>query len=345
MAYSVRSIDRDLMKRDVDGDNDGCRSDDDSEWLDDPVAVGLQPLNDAARALPSSNRGGDLPNIERPDHISPETHDLVLKTMRGGDSWRDSKAKDEALVALRVKRMAELRTRAHGGGVDGRAAALVAAELEDLDGERLTRHLTTMNPNEALVVHVHTPAALGSAVLDAALATLAARHSELKRHRDPSRSTKNGDASGGGRGRCDVRALPGGAVLAFARLSAVDAGVTARLDMVDEAALPAILVYRNGKLEASRMSVVLANSSRGRIAEEDGSGGRRSGEDGGAGDDRKKGSSWNEEGLRLGTGAGRLGAAMAVGHQDGVDRVAATDDLEALADDVEDLLDDLGLYD
>lgn len=55
----------------------------------------------------------------------------------------------------------------------------------------------------------------------------------------------------------EVRPLPGGGTLTFSRLSAVDAGVTARLDVVDESALPAILLYRNGKLFNARMQVVL----------------------------------------------------------------------------------------
>jgi hypothetical protein len=38
------------------------------------------------------------------------------------------------------------------GGADGAAAALVARELEDLDGERLTRALATAKVDDALVV-------------------------------------------------------------------------------------------------------------------------------------------------------------------------------------------------
>jgi hypothetical protein len=349
MAYSVRSIDRDTMNRDADPDVNGCHSDDDSEWLDDPVAVGLQPLNDAARALPSLNHPRDLPNIERPDHISPETHDLVLKTMVGGNAWRGSKEKDEALVALRLKRMAELRMRASGGGADGRAAALVASELEDLDGERLTRNLSTMAETDALVIHVHSPSAVGSAVLDAAVATLAARHSLVKRHREASDSSKGGGHGGGGGGGGDVRTLAGGANLSFARLSAVDAGVTARLDVVDEAALPAILLYRGGKLSASRVSVVLPNSTGARAgaAVERASGraaqGEGEGRSGGQGDDGE----WRGAGASGSTPwAGDLGASSMGGpRREAVDRVTAGDDLEVLADDVEDLLDDLGLYD
>lgn len=72
MAYSVRKIDRDTLPRDED-------SEDDSEWLDDPVALGLQQIEiqDAGSST--------LQNIERPSHISPETHDLVLKTSNNID--------------------------------------------------------------------------------------------------------------------------------------------------------------------------------------------------------------------------------------------------------------------
>lgn len=65
MAYSVRKIDRDALPRDED-------SEDDSEWLDDPVALGLQKINVESDI-------SSLQNIERPSHISPQTHDLVRK--------------------------------------------------------------------------------------------------------------------------------------------------------------------------------------------------------------------------------------------------------------------------
>ena len=48
-------LDRENMARDVD-------SEDDSEWLDDPIAVGLQPLNAAAAALPGIERFDSQPN-------------------------------------------------------------------------------------------------------------------------------------------------------------------------------------------------------------------------------------------------------------------------------------------
>jgi len=137
-------LDREALPRDVD-------SDDDSEWLDDPIAKGLQPMNAAAAAMPGGSAAvQQLCDIKRPDHVSPETHDLVLKTMLGSESWAATKATDDALVALRYRRMAELRLRAAQGGADGRAAALVAAELEDLDGERLVRQLSTQDVNDAV---------------------------------------------------------------------------------------------------------------------------------------------------------------------------------------------------
>ena len=160
-------------------------SDDDSEWLDDPEVCALQPQNAAAAAMqrkmgqaPPPNRR--LPDVAKPDGVSHDTHDLVLKTMRGGEKWGERKKADDALVALRVKRLAELRGRAARGGADGAAAALVSDELEDLDGERLTRQLSTMDAHDVMVVHVHAldqQRRRGSALLDAALATLARRHS------------------------------------------------------------------------------------------------------------------------------------------------------------------------
>ena len=69
-------------------------SDDDSEWLDDPEVCALQPQNAAAAALQqrsNGNRGANpssrLPSIAKPDGVSADTHDLVLKTMRGGEQW------------------------------------------------------------------------------------------------------------------------------------------------------------------------------------------------------------------------------------------------------------------
>jgi hypothetical protein len=291
-------LDREALSRDVD-------SEDDSEWLDDPVAIGLQPLNAAAASMPGSRdaRIEELRAIERPDNVTPETHDLVLKTMLGSDSWAATKAGDDALVDLRMRRLAELRLRAAQGGADGRAAALVASELEDLDGERLVRNLSTMDANDALVVHVHAPSANGSAILDAAVATLAARHSVAKHHREESVPGRGGNA----------RTLPGGGTLSFARLSAVDAGVTARLDMVDVASLPALLLYRAGTLFASQMQVRLPSMAP--EAEE--------------GEEREP---------------SRGGAAAGGGGQKRFNVVTDGDDLDQLADECEDLLDDLGLY-
>lgn len=111
MAQVRGLIDRDSMKRDSDDE-------DDSEWLDDPIAKGLQPITEQ-QALAMH---GGLPNIERPEHVSPDTHYLTLKTMQGGEGWRERKEADDALVALRYQRMAELRRRALAGGADGSAA-------------------------------------------------------------------------------------------------------------------------------------------------------------------------------------------------------------------------------
>lgn len=80
--------------------------------------------------------------------------------MLGSDGWQQRKADDDAVVALRYKRLAQLRARAALGGADGVAAALVARELEDLDGERLTRVLATAKVNDALVVRGATEASV-----------------------------------------------------------------------------------------------------------------------------------------------------------------------------------------
>jgi hypothetical protein len=65
-AYSKQKIDRDALARDVD-------SEDDSEWLDDPVALGLQPLNDAARHVTIA--GGH----HRPQ-LTPQQQELASKS-------------------------------------------------------------------------------------------------------------------------------------------------------------------------------------------------------------------------------------------------------------------------
>jgi len=163
-------------------------------------------------------------------------------------------------------------------------------------------------------VHVHSPRVSGAAVTDAAAATLSARHHEAALQRDAS-------AGLGGNPR-DVRRLAGqgqsqhGApMLSFARLSAADAGVTARLDVVDESALPALLVYRGGSLIASRCNVCLPSAHDRLLAREE------------ACDKRE----------HMGD-TSRSPDAIA-------DCVSADDDLEVLADELEDLLDELGLYD
>lgn len=267
------------LPRDVD-------SDDDCEWLDDPVACSLQPMNAAARRLPA---------ISKPAHVTHNTHDLTLKTIRGGEGWRAQQQKeDAALKALRIQRLRELQERAAAGGVDGAAAALVAAELEDLDGERLARTLSGQDPHDVLVVHVHAPGVMGAALLDAVLATLAGRHRRAREH----------CASGEDRDR-DIRSLPGGAILSFARLSAAGAGVTARLDVVDEDSLPALLVYQGDALLNSEVRVQLSGN----------------------------GASRGDQSPEINGEAGGT-------H----DCISASDDLEDLADDLEDLLDNLGAY-
>jgi len=105
-------------------------------------------------------------------------------------------------------------------------------------------------------------------------------------------------------------------MLSFARLSAADAGVTARLDVVDESALPALLVYRGGSLVASRCNVCLPSARDRMLAREEA---------------RDK-----HEHMEGST-------SQVVGEL--VDCVGADDDLEVLADELEDLLDELGLYD
>ena len=310
----------------------------------------LQPQNATAAALQQRSNGGAnpssrLPSIAKPDGVSADTHDLVLKTMRGGEQWGERKKADDALVALRVKRLAELRARAAKGGADGAAAALVSEQLEDLDGERLTRCLCTMDAHDVVVVHVHAnnnsaanspvgssegggaEAQLrrrGSALLDAALATLSRRHDAHRKAGGSGggagagsgaagrvhSSTGASGLGGGGGGSSDVKVLSNGdAKLSFARLSAVDAGVTARLDVVDEDALPALLVYRGGSLANSSFRVSLSGSADGAIADDDESGREREGEGGQPGG------------------------------------VTESDDLDGLADEVEDLLEGLGVYD
>ena len=190
------------------------------------VCALLQPQNATAAALQQRSNGGAnpssrLPSIAKPDGVSADTHDLVLKTMRGGEQWGERKKADydDALVALRVKRLAELRARAAKGGADGAAAALVSEQLEDLDGERLTRCLCTMDAHDVVVVHVHAnnnsaanspigssegggaEAQLrrrGSALLDAALATLSRRHDA---HRKAGGSGGGAGAGSGAAGR------------------------------------------------------------------------------------------------------------------------------------------------
>lgn len=316
-------------------------SDDDSEWLDDPAACALQPMNAAAAA--TQKRGNPrLPNIEKPDNVSADTHDLVLKTIRGGEGWADRKRADDELVALRLQRLAELRARSSRGGADGRAAALVSEELQDLDGERLTRALSTMELHDVLVVHVHAQdlqCRRGSALLDAAVATLARRHTIHYRRggggggvrrcgeangslgvkgeaRDGSsvrRTVRSvqGDFTRGGEGGADVKVLSGDGRLSFARLSAVDAGVTARLDVVNEDVLPALLVYRGGALSKSSLKVALTGSIDGLVDDD-----TRSGCQVVEGDSEQRGGGVEDE-----------------------------DDLDALADEVEDLLEAMGVYD
>ena len=311
MTYVENKIDRENLARDVD-------SDDDSEWLDDPVACGLQPLNAAARDMMGPQPSHQLQDIERPSHVSPETHDLVLKTMLGSEAWAETRKQDEQLVALRIKRLAELRLRAAAGGADGRAAALVAAHLEDIDGERLVRALSSAEPDDALVVHVHGPSAKSSAVLDAAVATLAARHAQAR--------TGQG-ASGGG---SNVRRISGGGSLTFARLSAVDAGVTARLDIVDEEALPALLVYRGGKLAKAQLNVSLGSASRRAEVGQDREGDREGCAPGGF---------WASDGkIDAHGGGGNAGGGPGAGITD-------AENFDQLADEVEDVLDEMGLFD
>lgn len=174
-------------------------------------------------------------------------------------------------------------------------------------------HLPSLRcPPLKLVVHVHAPSARGSALLDAAVATLSARHSAAKHQREPGALRRGADA----------RMLPGGGCLSFARLSAVDAGVTARLDVVDEDALPALLLYRAGKLMQSRVHASLPSMPR--AAEEDDREGRKGGGGGG------------------GRGGGGFGGGGDGGGGGG--GVRDCDDLDQLADELEDLLDDLGLY-
>ena len=70
------------------------------------------------------------------------------------------------------------------------------------------------------------------------LAPGAAAHQRLPQQPNYSISCARWCSGGWGVGSGDVRELPGRGALAFARLAAVDGGVTARLDVIDEVRCP-----------------------------------------------------------------------------------------------------------
>ena len=74
--------------------------DDDSEWLDDPEVCALQNSSVKTAVGGAGGGGGGHPAPQLPAwpaHVTPNTHALILKTMRGSEAWRQNREEEEAL--------------------------------------------------------------------------------------------------------------------------------------------------------------------------------------------------------------------------------------------------------
>lgn len=123
-------------------------SEDDSAFLDDPLAVSLQQRPAA-------------PMPERPDHVDEETHNLVCATMQGGAAYKATR--DAQVEALREKRLRELRER---------GKTLLATVV---DAKAMLQAVRDADASTPVVIHVFSDDVDACARVDRALGFLAAR--------------------------------------------------------------------------------------------------------------------------------------------------------------------------
>ena len=182
-------------------------ADSDDEFLDDPLAV-------ASQHRPS------MPQVDKPAHVSQETHDLVRATMAGGEAYRATR--EAEVEALRARRLAELKG----------AAPLVTTVVDPAKMLDAIRRADAATP---VVIHVSSSAVPACAKVDRALGLLAARQAA-----HPS----------------DCRFV-GAAAPVLLRLDA-EATCLAHEAFgmeINEAELPALLVYRDRELVHHALAV------------------------------------------------------------------------------------------
>lgn len=172
----------------------GLDDDTDDQLIDDPHAILAQ------HPLP-------------PPGVNRHTHDLVLKTIQGGQAWRATR--DAEILSWRNRRLLELQGR----------NTLPALEARTVGAEALIECLK--RAKGFVVVHV-TDGLETCNKIDRFIAIL-----EQRRRTQPS----------------DWRGQPS-SPLDFLRLEAKEAG--GALHDVDPDALPALLVYRDAELQASK---------------------------------------------------------------------------------------------
>ena len=171
-------------------------------------------LDDPVAVAAQRPAPADMPEIARPAHVPQDTHDLVRATMACGAAH--GRARDAEVARFRAARLAELKRDA--------ADPLVATAV---DARAMLAAVADADAAAPVVVHVYSDDVAACRDVDRALALLAAR----------------------ARSRPADCAFAGASAPVIVRL---DAAAT-RLDPafgleIDDAALPALLVYRAREL-------------------------------------------------------------------------------------------------
>lgn len=176
-------------------------------------------------ALAAQRPGMDMPAIEKPVHVKQDTHDLVRATMACGAA--KGRARDAEVAALREARRAELSKSAI------RSAPLLATPV---DARAMLATITDAPAATPVVVLVVSDAVAACKKVDRALGLLSARQ----------------------------KVRPADCKFATALLLRLDAAQIA-IDPtfgleIDEAELPALVVYRDGELIYSENNVAIEDA-------------------------------------------------------------------------------------
>ncbi|KAJ1449641.1 hypothetical protein M885DRAFT_622379 [Pelagophyceae sp. CCMP2097] len=194
-------------------------------------------LLEEAAAMQMQREGVIAPDpadeFKAPEGTSQETHSLVMQTLAGGDAYARTRQvqADAQLEALRKARLAAI----------AEARRVCRGNVLDVTANEMLHTIKTADDGVAVIVYVVDPEVADCARLDAAMVDLSVRF------RSPS------DCRHVGRSPPMLLRL-------FADDCHVDSAMRGAARMVDQDALPAILIYRARELVAHSTNVKIGDA-------------------------------------------------------------------------------------